>query len=106
MNAPLFIAGGLALLLLFGCVGGQKVAIPEKTAPPPKLPVQPAGSIGDKDFSGGSEEEEDVLVEEDILPPPDVPETGSKILVEVDDIFVEEVDDSNPIGEEDIIAPN
>ncbi|HSB46583.1 MAG TPA: hypothetical protein VLD37_01110 [Candidatus Bilamarchaeum sp.] len=99
MNKALFVAG-LAFLLLLGCVGGRTYKSPTPS------PAQPAGEIGDRDLTTGSEKEDDVMPEE-IIPPPDEPSSGnSSILVDLDDLSVENYDDSDMISDELIVGPN
>lgn len=116
MDEVLFIMGGLAVLLLFGCVGSPS----EK--PQPVLPGdQPGGNLGDKDMSAyEAEDDSDLLPDEELIPPledetelpdeeltpPSEEETeDSELQIEVSDIFVEEGEDFDFISEEDIIEP-
>ncbi len=111
----LFIAGGLVVLLLFGCVGPKDQAGLQQPTPP-KQPDQPAGDIGDSEISSPEPEEiDDLLPEEDVLIPPlnDSEEntssgnqsSGSDLKIEVSDLFVDEGSDFDYISEDDIIEP-
>ncbi len=108
MNVVLFIMGGLAVLLLFGCVGpkGQQEAAVQ---PDPPATTQPAGDLGDAEISTSEPEDlEDLLPEEDLLIPPlekEPEESGSTLKIDVSDVFVEEGSDMDIISEEEIIEP-
>jgi hypothetical protein len=105
MNRALVVTG-IAVLLLLGCVGGRAATY---TQPKTPSPAQPGGSIGDKDLSTGSEKEEDVVPGEDILPPPDdsvASGNNRSILVDLNDVTVDDFDDSDPISDELIVGPN
>ncbi len=111
MNVALFIMGGLAVLLLFGCVGPANG--PKEVVSGPDdytdAPSQPAGELGDAEISTSeSEDLDDVLPEEDLLIPPpeeEPEESESSITIDVSDVFVEEGSDMDIISEEEIIEP-
>jgi hypothetical protein len=114
-NSALFIAGGLVVLLLFGCVGPTEPADSQQPLPP-KQPDQPAGDIGDSEISSPEPDEiDDLLPEDDVLIPPldDSEENtssgnqsnGSDLKIDVSDLFVDEGSDFDYISEDDIIEP-
>jgi hypothetical protein len=109
----LFIAGGLVVLLLFGCASPNESANQQPT--PPK---QPGGDIGDSDISSPEPDElDDLLPEDDLLIPPlndsddantSVNQSGSgssDLKIDVSDLFVDEGSDIDYISEGDIIEP-
>ncbi len=110
-NSALFIAGGLVVLLLFGCVGPKEQAGPQQPIPP----KQPAGDIGDSEISSPEPDEVDDLLPEDdeiLIPPLDDSEeneteasNGSDLKIDVSDLFVDEGSDFDYISEDDIIEP-
>ncbi|MBU0527835.1 MAG: hypothetical protein ABH983_05700 [Candidatus Micrarchaeota archaeon] len=109
MNVALFIMGGLAVLLLFGCVGPAKG--PKEIVSGPEddytdATSQPAGDLGDAEISTSEPDDlDDVLPEEDLLIPPPEEESESSITIDVSDVFVEEGSDMDIISEEEIIEP-
>ena len=104
MDSALFIAGGLAVLLLFGCVGA-----PREKAPQLPVPSDDAGSgLGDADISAPEAEANgDILSEEDLVIPPieDEPSGDTGLQIDVSDVFVDEASDYDFISEGDIIEP-
>ncbi len=110
MNVILFIMGGLAVLLLFGCAAkDSNEAAHQPGATPPDSSAQPAGDLGDAEISTSETEDlDDVLPGEDLLIPP--PEEGSEesesdLKIDISDVFVEEGSDLDIISEEEIIEP-
>lgn len=111
MNKALFVVGGLALLLLFGCAGPAEQPVSEQPVPP-----SPDSNLGDADVSVEEEYDDGLLSDEELIPPLDEEETGpteetglegeeSSTQIEISDIFVEEGTDFDLISEEDIIEP-
>jgi hypothetical protein len=110
-DRALFIAVGLALLLLFGCASNRGQPAPSQPAPPEK---QPGGDIGDWEISSSEPAEIDDLLSGDeiLIPPPEdlkeESETGNQssgFKIDVSDVFVEEGSDFDYISEDDIIEP-
>ncbi len=110
MKNAVFVAGGLVLLLLFGCTS-------------PSSQGQPADGIGDAQISAPSgEDDAPLLLDEDVIEAPEVPEepepeagqpelgeeteglTGSKAdRIDFSDLFVEDEWSDTLILEDDIV---
>ncbi len=107
VNSALFIAGGLVVLLLFGCVGAPREKAPQPPVPP--APPEDAGSgLGDADVSSPEAEANgDILPEEDLVIPPveDEPSEETDLKIDVSDVFIDEGSDYDFISEGDIIEP-
>jgi hypothetical protein len=107
MDSRLFILGGLAVLMLFGCTGAKTQA------------KQPAGNIGDSDIAPAQAQNEDVLPSDDLVPPPfednatntTSMENGNQTLthdiskLDLTDVSVDTGEDPELISTEDIVEP-
>jgi len=117
MGRLTYLSGAIALMLLFGCIGGAREG-PSGTYPPrPVVPDTPGSlpQVGDSDLSIEEEEDLDFLPDEELIPPPEPEEegpsqgSGGSIADKLDysDLLVEEGSefDSDLINEGDIIEP-
>ena len=106
MGKAIIFAGLLAVLMLFGCLGGtngQQTGAGQEggITKPATLP-----GIGDSDISPSQEETEDALPGEDLLPPPpqgDVDASG--LSDELSDSFSDSEEFPELISEDVIVEP-
>jgi len=89
MDSKALLAGGLMLLILFGCIGTQR----ERTVP--------GSGLGDSDISSQAQGDQDLLPGDDLIPPPSV----GAFAFSDSDLAVEQVDDVDLIAEGDVIEP-
>lgn len=111
-NAML-VAGAFAVLLMFGCLGGQgaQAQTPsgqqsaQQAGSPPQAGAaspQPGGSLGDADISDSETGDEDELPDEALVPPP-VGDSASGL--SDSDIDLGAMDEDYVISDEDIVEP-
>lgn len=105
LNHGLFIATGLALLLLFGCSGAPKTGPPQEKLPPRPPSDIPGGKIGDADISAGEDEDLDGLLSDEELIPPLENQT-KELKLDVSDVEVFEEEDFDILSEEDFVERN